>query len=543
MGVLAHDVWTRRKERVLSFVVLSERLMAELTQVHNPANAAGKPRIVFIHGLDGDARDTWMSNPKVDSTLWPKWLGEDTGCPVWLLGYGAAMSRWKKDAMALPKQATAVLECLSTEPTLMAGPLVLVGHSLGGVIIKTVLKQGLGRDVERHKRLVQNIKGIAFIGTPHFGSYLASLAARFHLVRANPQVADLALDDANLEELNQLFLKQQKDLGIKARVYSETQPMRLPGFWRWLPLGATVVSPSSSQPHISGEAGTPIEADHRSICKPTRRSAGLYPSMKAFVEEVGAAAPPHTPGTASDPRPVSSNRFQALPAEEKADTVVHVAFATHGYSKTGCTEALVCGALCLVTDDPERLRMTLEQVRTAVTADPLVPLAVKGKLAKATLREIVQMPSARVAALRQLSMTSFSAYLYYCSKAEFDGMTEDERTQLMLVKPLFHRLSKKNQFIRMVHSQVANILDLIESARKEVKATYKRNPALPIAGSSKLAPLEELASFVVFAMCDHLSNSQSASAAEVFESLRTRIRYAENVTTGEKHKRDINPLP
>ena len=32
-------------------------------------------------------------------------------------------------------------------------------------------------------------------------------------------------------------------------------------------------------------------------------------------------------------------------------------------------------------------------------------------------------------------------------------------------------------------------------------------------------------------------------APELFESLRTRIRYAENLATGDKHKRDVNPLP
>ncbi len=77
----------------------------------------------------------------------------------------------------------------------------------------------------------------------------------------------------------------------------------------------------------------------------------------------------------------------------------------------------------------------------------------------------------------------------------------------------------------------------------QVVQTYKREPMLPVAGSGKFAPLDELASFVVTAACSYLSNTQDASAAEVFESLRTRIRYAENVATGEKHVRDANPLP
>lgn len=517
--------------------------MAELIQVHNPTNAAGKPRIVFIHGLDGDMRSTWMSNLKDATTLWPQWLGKDTQCPVWLLGYGAAMSRWKADAMALPRQATSVLECLATEPELTSGPLVLVGHSLGGLVIKTILKQGMGRDIERHRLLVQSIKGIAFVGTPHFGSRLASIASWLRIIRANPQVSDLALDDAYLEELNQLFVKLQGDLGIKVRVYSETQPLRPSGLWRLLPFGATVVSPSSSQPHIPGEAGTPVEADHLSICKPQSRTSGIYPSMKAFIGEVEAAMAPRITTSASRPPFVPSDRFEAIPAEERANETVHLAFATHGYVGTGASEEPICGSLCLITDDHERLRKVVQQVRAAVATDPLVPSTVKQQLANASLRTLVEAPIARVSVLRRLSTTSFSAYLYYCPKSDFDRMPIGQRTEALLVSPLFHRLRKRNLHIARVNSRVPEVQTLLANARQRVAETYKREPALPVAGSDKFAPLEELASFVVSAACNYLSKPQDASAAELFESLRTRIRYAENVSTGEKHLRDVNPLP
>lgn len=517
--------------------------MAELIQIHNPVNTAGKPRIVFIHGLDGDVRSTWMSNSKIDATLWPKWLGEDAQCPVWLLGYGATMSRWKGDSMALPRQATAVLECLATKPVLMDGPLVLVGHSLGGLVIKTILKQGMGRDVVRHKSLVQNIKGIAFVGTPHFGSRLASIASSLHIIRTNPQVSDLAMDNAYLEELNQLFVKLQQELGIKVRVYSETRPMRLTGAFRWLPFGATVVSPSSSQPHIPGEAGTPVEADHLSICKPESRTTGIYPSVMAFVLEVEAAVNPQTPTVDSRLRPVQSDRFEALSANERSEEVLQLAFATHGLEGTIYSEVQVCGSLCLTTDDPERLRKSIELVRNAVAKDPLVPAATKAKLTTASLEEIIQTPIARATALRQLSTTPFSAYLYYCHKKDFDDMSAEKRKQALLVMPLFHRLSKRKQHIERINSQIPEVLTLLAKARQRVVDTYKREPRLPAVGPAKFAPLEELASFVVSAGCDYLANQQDAVAAEIFENLRTRIRYAENVATGEKHLRDSNPLP
>jgi pimeloyl-ACP methyl ester carboxylesterase len=266
--------------------------MAELTEVHRPAQATGKPRLVFIHGLDGDYRTTWMAKRKDEGTLWPRWIGEDTGCPVWLLGYDAAMSRWKSDAMAVWHQAGAVLDCLTTKSDLMEGPLVLVGHSLGGLVIKAAIQRGIEGDVERRQRIARNVRGVAFIGTPHFGSMLASIAAYSHLMRANPQVRDLAMDDAHLEQLNHSFLKIRRELDIRVRVFRETQPVRLP-WWlggRIFP-GVMIVPPSSSQAHVPGEEGSPIEADHISICKPLNRNAAIHNLMLEFIKEVAAAPP------------------------------------------------------------------------------------------------------------------------------------------------------------------------------------------------------------------------------------------------------------
>lgn len=78
--------------------------MAELIHVHTSANSAGKPSIDCTHGLDGETRSKWMFDPKDERIPWPKWLGKSMQCPVSLLGYGAAMSRWKADAVALPRQ-------------------------------------------------------------------------------------------------------------------------------------------------------------------------------------------------------------------------------------------------------------------------------------------------------------------------------------------------------------------------------------------------------------------------------------------------------
>jgi hypothetical protein len=76
-----------------------------------------------------------------------------------------------------------------------------------------------------------------------------------------------------------------------------------------------------------------------------------------------------------------------------------------------------------------------------------------------------------------------------------------------------------------------------------VLSTYHRTVNVPQLGTGKYSVLEELTALIAWACAWHLSEPENAEAANLFENLRTRVRYAENVVTGEKHKRDSNPLP
>jgi hypothetical protein len=80
-------------------------------------------------------------------------------------------------------------------------------------------------------------------------------------------------------------------------------------------------------------------------------------------------------------------------------------------------------------------------------------------------------------------------------------------------------------------------------AAETINERYHRTPKLPKPGVPRYAVLEELSALIAWACCTHLGDPQDGYAEEIFENLRTRIRYAENVVTGEKHKRDVNPLP
>lgn len=450
------------------------------------------------------------------------------------------MSGWKGDAMALSHQATAVIECLSNEPDLTAGPLVLIGHSLGGLVIKKALQHGMGKSVGRHRDVAQNTKGVAFVGTPHFGSLLATIASRLRLLRANQQVRDMRQHDANLTDLNQHFLAICSQLDLKTRVFVETQPLRVPWIGRFLP-GATIVSPTSSEAHTPGEVGIPIAADHITIAKPRDRSAEVYRSIVALVRDVERAtqAPPPQPA----PNPLPSESVDAMHPDAKPDDLVHLAFAIFGIELDGVTDSPICASACITTDRPEQLRRFPEEVRQAVRDDPLVDPIAKRAARDASLSDLIANPGTRAVVLRALAVTSFSAYLYYCRNAEFNRLTRDERIQKFFVEPLTHRLSKKGERLEQVHTRLEEMSEYLQQAAASVQGKYHRNPAIPTSGGDKHSAIEELASLIAAVSCHHLGNPSEGNASEAFASLRTRIRYAENVATGEKHKRDENPLP
>ncbi|WDD93018.1 tetratricopeptide repeat protein [Burkholderia sp. FERM BP-3421] len=276
--------------------------MPSLKNIHQPKEP-GLFSIIFVHGLDGDPEQTWMSRPKDPTTLWPRWVGEESGCDTWVLGYDAKLSGWRSAAMSLPDQGTSVLDRLEGHKALRNRPLILVGHSMGGLVIKTAIVHAMTHDVARYANLVRWIRGVVFLATPHQGSDLANLAMAFKgLLRTNVQVGDLTANNTHLLSLNRQFNKQYGELGFRVRSFAETHGVELQRrLLKWLPGPRVMVVPAgSSDPHVPGEVPIPIDADHFSICKPaTRQGDQVHDSLIAFIadlprsREAQAEPPPH----------------------------------------------------------------------------------------------------------------------------------------------------------------------------------------------------------------------------------------------------------
>jgi pimeloyl-ACP methyl ester carboxylesterase len=237
-------------------------------------NEARVGDVVFVHGLDGDAKTTWHPQDKPEH-FWPKWLGEDDPTlGVWCAGYDAYSLAWKGSALPLADRATAFLARFEA-----AGigdrPLVLIGHSLGGLVIKQLLRHAHDLGNTYWKALVGNTRGVVFLSTPHSGSDLANYVQYVSKV-LRPTVAaeELEAHHSRLRELNLWYRNNAPSLGIATDAYYETKTT-----YKFL-----VVDPSSADPGIAGVVPIPIERNHQDICKPTSRSDLVYCRVRQFVD-------------------------------------------------------------------------------------------------------------------------------------------------------------------------------------------------------------------------------------------------------------------
>jgi hypothetical protein len=234
--------------------------------------------IVFVHGLDGDARKSWSG--KAPDSFWPAWLGQDvTGIAVWSLGYDAASSGWLGNAMPIQDRAINLLAQLENHE-IGQRPLCFVTHSMGGLVVKEMLLHAADGRAD-YAEFATATRGVVFLATPHTGSDIVTKAVFKTLgvvYRKTAAVEALARNAAHLRQLNTKYRNWAVDsaVDIRHKIFYETQSTKT----------VHVVDAGSADPAIPGQTPIPVDANHIDICKPAHRGDVVYGQIRRFITDI-----------------------------------------------------------------------------------------------------------------------------------------------------------------------------------------------------------------------------------------------------------------
>ena len=247
--------------------------------------------VVFVHGLWGGVFFTWRQKeqdgfdsgpgPMEDSFsyCWPRdWLVEDAEASqhVRILGcdFDSYLSQWGQNCptqnfkRTLDERAEELLAGL-VRAGVGGRPVILVGHSMGGLIIKKLLLLAQSSPDPAHAALAENTKGVVFYSTPHEGSEIAKMnAVMKYIIFPSVEVQELEMDHPALSAMNETFKQFVSRFRTRVISFGETLPTRHLGMdLQFVPL-------SSSNPGVGEFHEVPY--NHIDICKPENVKSILY---------------------------------------------------------------------------------------------------------------------------------------------------------------------------------------------------------------------------------------------------------------------------
>jgi predicted alpha/beta hydrolase family esterase len=263
-------------------------------------NPSRRGDVVFVHGLAGHPWETWHWQNSKDKNyqpdnFWPVWLGNALDIGIWTFGYSAARFTPNGSAMPLFDQASNLLENLKNYE-LGEHPIVFVTHSMGGLLVKKMLSTAQNFPAN-NQDILDSTKGIVFISTPHVGSDVAQWANALAGFLTTVNVEELKPHAPQLRELDEWYRQNVDTLGIKTKVYYETQPTS----------GVLIVNASSANPGIKDVKPVAVEeANHDSIAKPESDNSMIYLGVKRFIKECVGERKTLPPGNPPIPREIKN---------------------------------------------------------------------------------------------------------------------------------------------------------------------------------------------------------------------------------------------
>lgn len=254
-------------------------------KIHELADAVVD--IVFIHGLDGDPKKTWTctGSKEAEGDFWPKWLAADVEqANVYAIGYPAkSIADWGKVHVSLNERAKVCLQAMENAG-LGERPICLIGYSLGGLLAKQIVRTGISSGDASWKSIAEHCELVIFLGTPHAGASIASIASLAGGAIASGTLKSLKEGDHALDELNEFYRQHTRERTFTLSFY-ETHKTKT----------VHVVDKQSADPGVGGKPPIPVDADHIGIARPSNRQHQTYQSIRRELRRKYGRPPPAPP--------------------------------------------------------------------------------------------------------------------------------------------------------------------------------------------------------------------------------------------------------
>ena len=216
-----------------------------------PRVRGAKIALVFVHGIFGEARDTWTrgKGPSFFDLLRKNDTIKDK-VDIFAFGYPSKfLASGSFDIVDAANKLTAQLEYndINEYPTV-----VYVAHSMGGLVVMQQLQN-------QRDKMLPRVPLVMLYATPTEGAQIASLGK---YVLNNPGLANMTPASQNtlLKKLNDDWVSIPAEKRPKVRCAFEKRPTK----------GVVIVEWTSAKGFCSDVAAAPIDEDHENIVKPTR---------------------------------------------------------------------------------------------------------------------------------------------------------------------------------------------------------------------------------------------------------------------------------
>ncbi|KAA8909379.1 hypothetical protein FN846DRAFT_942526 [Sphaerosporella brunnea] len=312
-----------------------------------PLYAAENPQvdIIAVTGLAGHAYGSWRA-PESHKMWLRDFLPKDfrnAGLDVRVLTYGynaklvgsASSSSFRDFA----KQFTSAVNNARSLPSERERPIIFIGHSIGGLVIKQALADARPPDhSEEQRRMFNSSAALFFFGVPNKGLNNQNLLSMVKGQKNETLIRDLQEDSPLLLGAYENFLRGFTFDDCRITSFYETEDTKTAvqqpdGTWKRTGPAIRMVSTSSAtwvSPNEKVYDQLPIEADHSAMVKFYGPSDEIYRTVKSKIQQAvekapgviktrlsrleskpgqaGLATPPASPGSNSPP---TSNAPQA----------------------------------------------------------------------------------------------------------------------------------------------------------------------------------------------------------------------------------------